>query len=286
MKKMAKKMEPFLYLFPSMLLLASFTYFPFVQNIIDSLFIVNASGVRKSFVGFENYLLLFKNEQFIQAVFNTIKYALITIPCSLGIGLLLAIIARKKTKTSIIYEALFSLPMAVSLSVMAMIFQLMLNPNLGIVNKILGLDINWLKERLTALPSLIAMEIWLNIGFNFLFMLTAIRSIPEEILESSIIDGVNKVQLVYKIIIPCISPTLLFLLVSSIAKTMITSGLTLILTHGGPNGTTETIVSFIYRTAIVNQNYNVGYAASVVGFFITFLFVMISFVYEKKGVNY
>ncbi len=286
MKKLMKKTEVLWYLLPSLALLVCFTYYPFVQNIIDSLFIVDSFGQRKAFVGFENYSILFQNKQFIQAIGNTIFYALITIPCSLGIGLFLALLARKKTKSSLIYEAMYSLPMAMSLSVMAIIFQLMLNPSLGIVNKFLGLDMNWLKNSQTALLSLIAIEIWLNIGFNFLFTLTAIRSIPEEILESARIDGVNKLQLVYKIIIPCISPTILFLLVSSIAKTMITSGLTLILTQGGPNGTTETIVSFIYKAAIINRNYNIGYAASVVGFGITFIFVMLSFIYEKRGVNY
>ena len=79
---------------------------------------------------------------------------------------------------------------------------------------------------------------------------------------------------------------MLFLIVSSIAKEMIASGLTLILTQGGPDGKTETIVSFIYKNSILNQNYNVGYAASVIGFILTFIFVLISFIYEKKGVHY
>lgn len=285
-RRVIKKIEPYLYLVPAFLVVLLFTYYPFFQNIINSLYIVNSSGVRKKFVGFENYLKLLSNPAFLQALKNTVIFASITIPFSLAIGLFLALLAREKSKTSPIYETLFSLPMAMSLSVMAVIFQLMLNPSMGIVNKFLGLEINWLKDSITAFPALIAMEIWLNIGFNFLFLLTAIRNIPEEIIESAKIDGANKMVRLFKIILPCISPTLLFLIISSIAKEMISSGLTLILTQGGPDGTTETIVSYIYKAAMLNQNYNIGYAASVIGFLVSFLFVLISFIYEKKGVHY
>lgn len=285
-KSIIQKIEPYLYLIPAFIFIVAFTYYPFITNVIDSFFNVNAFGERNYFVGLENYINIFHNRRFLQAIMNTIVYSLVTIPLSLSIGLLLALVARKKRKLSPIYEAMFSLPMAMSLSVMAMVFQLMLNPTLGIVNKVTGLDINWLKDASFALPSLIFMEIWLNIGFNFLFMLTAVRGIPDEVLESAEIDGATGFTALFKIILPCISPTILFLLVSSVAKTMITSGLTLILTQGGPDGSTETIVSFIYKSAILNQNYNIGYTASVIGFIITFIFVGLSFIYEKKGVHY
>ena len=285
-KKLFQKVEPYLYLLPALIVILTFTYYPFLQNVINSTYIVNAAGLRKNFVGLENYRKILTNPVFLQAIKNTIIFAACTIPFSLIVGLILALIAREKTKLSPVYEALFSLPMAMSLSVMAVIFQLMLNPTLGIVNKTLGLELNWLRESLTALPALIAMEVWLNIGFNFLFLLTAIRNIPEEILESAKMDGANRWVRLYHIILPCISPTMLFLIVSSIAKEMIASGLTLILTQGGPDGKTETIVSFIYKNSILNQNYNVGYAASVIGFILTFIFVLISFIYEKKGVHY
>ena len=246
-KRLFQKVEPYLYLLPALIVILTFTYYPFLQNVINSTYIVNAAGLRKNFVGLENYRKILTNPVFLQAIKNTIIFAL---------------------------------------SVMAVIFQLMLNPTLGIVNRTLGLEINWLRESLTALPALIAMEVWLNIGFNFLFLLTAIRNIPEEILESAKMDGANRWVRLYHIILPCISPTMLFLIVSSIAKEMIASGLTLILTQGGPDGKTETIVSFIYKNSILNQNYNVGYAASVIGFILTFIFVLISFIYEKKGVHY
>ncbi|CAM3301840.1 carbohydrate ABC transporter permease [Vagococcus fessus] len=285
-KKFFNKLEPWMYLIPSLVAIGLFTYYPFITNIFDSLFRVDSFGNRGDFVGIQNYQSILGNTKFLQAIGNTILFSVVTIPASLIVGLLLALVAREKRKTSPIYEAMYSLPMAMTLAAVAMIFQLMLNPTLGIVNKMFDLDINWLRNEVTSLPVLMFIETWLNTGFNFLFMLTAVRGIPEEILESAEIDGAVGFTKIYKIILPYISPTILFLLVSSIAKAMITSGLTLILTQGGPDGKTETIVSFIYKNAILNQNYNIGYAASVIGFIITFIFVGISFIYEKKGVHY
>lgn len=285
-KKIFKNVEPYLYLIPSAIIIILFTYYPFVKNIIQSFFIVDNMGVVKRFAALENYMSVLQNEKFLLAIKNTLLFVIVTVPISIVAGLALALLARKRRKASPVYEALYSLPMAMSLSVIAIIFQLMLNPTLGIVNKVLGTSNNWLKEGATALPSLMFIEIWLNIGFNFLFMLSAIRGISEEVIESSEIDGARGFTRLAKITLPLISPTILFLLCSSIAKTMITSGLTLVLTGGGPKGSTETIVSFIYKYAIENRNYNIGYAASVVGFGITFVLILISFIYEKKGVHY
>ncbi len=285
-KKLFQKVEPYLYLLPALIVILTFTYYPFLQNVINSTYIVNAAGLRKNFVGLENYRKILTNPVFLQAIKNTIIFAACTIPFSLIVGLILALIAREKTKLSPVYEALFSLPMAMSLSVMAVIFQLMLNPTLGIVNRTLGLEINWLRESLTALPALIAMEVWLNIGFNFLFLLTAIRNIPEEILESAKMDGANRWVRLYHIILPCISPTMLFLIVSSIAKEMIASGLTLILTQGGPGDSTNVLVHSIYREAFFYGRVETACTQALVLFVIMMIVTLLQFKFEKKGVHY
>jgi sn-glycerol 3-phosphate transport system permease protein len=240
----------------------------------------------RRFVGFENYLRLFGNRRFIQALGNTLVFTFVTVPLSIALGLFLALLARKKRRLSRIYEAIYALPMAMAMSVAAMIFQLALNPSIGVVNKLLGLSNNWLQDQATAFSCLIFIQIWLNLGFNFLFMLSAVRSISTEVLESADLDGVGNGRKLTGIIIPLVSPTILFLLVSSIAHAMIAGGLTLVLTQGGPNGSTETVVSFIYRQAILNQNYNDGYTATVVGYAISFILILLSFIYERKGVTY
>jgi sn-glycerol 3-phosphate transport system permease protein len=280
------RIEAYLYLIPSALILILFTYYPFLKNTIESFFLVDSFGRLRRFVGFENYFRLFVNRRFSQALGNTVIYTLVTVPVSIGAGLFLALLARKKRKLSRIYEAVYAIPMAMAMSVAAMIFQLALNPSIGIVNKTLGLTVNWLQDQRSAFSSLMFIQIWLNLGFNFLFMLSAVRGISSEILESADLDGAGNGRRIRSIIIPLVSPTILFLLASGIAHGMIAGGLTLVLTGGGPNGSTETVVSFIYRQAILNQNYNDGYTATVVGYLISFILIMGSFVYERKGVNY
>ena len=203
-----------------------------------------------------------------------------------SIALILAVLANKKTRTSGIYETMFSLTMAMSMSVAAMIFKIMYNPYIGIINKLLGSKINWLNDSSYAMVSLSFISVWMNIGFNFLFLLAAVRNVPGELLESSDIDGAGFVKKVIKVIIPLISPTVFFLICTSLAKNIIMSGLPIILTEGGPEGSTTTMIYYMYKQAFGNMNYNRAYAAAVITFIFTLICMIISFSFEKKGVHY
>lgn len=194
--------------------------------------------------------------------------------------------AAKKRPASPVYETLFSLPMAMSTSVAAMIFELMFSPTLGIVNSITGLNIKWLSDRNTAMWVLIVIQVWMNLGYNFLFILAAIRGMSKEVTESARLDGANAWQQAVSIVMPLISPTLFFLLCNSLAKMLMMSNLTLILTQGGPQGSTETMISYMYKQTTENANYNNAYASAVIAFLITMVATIITFIYEKKGVNY
>lgn len=181
--------------------------------------------------------------------------------------------------------------MAISVSVVAMIFQLAFNPSMGIVNKLFGTNVSWLTDPKTALAAIIFIQIWANVGYNFIFLLSGLRGMSEDVLESARIDGATGIHLLTRIIIPMVSPTLLFLLMKDIAYAMTTSSFTLILTYpvfhnGGPNGTTETIMSYVYGKGIVGTNYNAAFAATTVGFVLAAVMMALSLVLEKRKVNY
>ena len=207
-------------------------------------------------------------------------------PFTVGLSFILAMMAAKKRPASPVYETLFSLPMAMSTSVAAMIFELMFSPTLGIVNSITGLNIKWLSDRNTAMWVLIVIQVWMNLGYNFLFILAAIRGMSKEVTESARLDGANAWQQAVSIVMPLISPTLFFLLCNSLTKMLMMSNLTLILTQGGPQGSTETMISYMYKQTTENANYNNAYASAVIAFLITMVATIITFIYEKKGVNY
>lgn len=285
-KTLFQKVEPIMYLAPAFIFLGVFSYYPFFKTIIESFFLVNSMGEVRGFIGLENYINVLNNAKFIQSIGNTFAFVLFTVPFSVGIAFVLAMIASKKRKLSPIYETLFSLPMAMSSSVAAMIFELVFSPTLGIINALTKSNIQWLNDKSTALGVVIIIQVWMNLGYNFLFILGAIRGISVDILEATELDGVNTFQRGIKIIMPLVSPTLFFLMCNSLAKMLMTSNLSLILTSGGPNGSTETMISFMYKQLTENANYNNAYASAVIAFLITLVATVITFIYEKKGVNY
>lgn len=290
-RRIFTKAEPYLYLIPAFAFMLAFIYYPFIKNFTLSFFSVNKYREINGFVGIANYARVLGDGKFIQAIRNTIIYVITTVPISIVIGFGLAMLARKRTKTSTVYEAMYALTMSISASVVAMIFQLALNPTMGIVNKAFGLEISWLTDPKTALFSLIIIQIWANIGYNFIFLLSGLRGISEEVIESAALDGATGFRLTGNIIIPMLSPTLIFLLVKDIAYAMTASSFTLILIYpvfysGGPGGTTETIMSYVYGKGIEGTNYNAAFAATMVGFVLSAVMMALSLVLERKKVNY
>lgn len=285
-KKLKIKLEPYLYILPALILLGVFKYYPFIKSFVLSFFRITSKGHIREFVGLKNYVNILKDVGFRKVVKNSFQFAIVSVPFGMIIGLILSIIANKKRKASPIYELLFALTMAVSSSVAAMVFQLLYNPTIGILNHWLGVKINWLNDSGTALFALTVIWIWLNIGYNFIFMLSAIRGIPEELLESADIDGANFWQKIVKVITPMISPTLFYLFVTQIASSLMMSALTLILTNGGPQGSTGTMIQYMLDQSVNNQNYNAGYAAAMIVFVITGIAMRLAMSVEKKGVHY
>jgi len=285
-KKLFQKVEPLLYLLPALFFLVVFVYYPFIKNAWLSLNTVNQFRLVKSFAGLKNYWKVLGDEAFIQSIGNTFIYVLVTVPASMVIAYILALLARKKRKCSVLYEVLFAISMATSDAVIAMIFQLGYNSQLGIINKLSGLNIDWLHDSKYALLSLMIIQIWKNVGYNFLFMLSALRGLPEDVLEAAKLDGVTGFRLHVKIMIPLVSPMLFFLLVKDIAYGMTVSSYTLILTGGGPNNATQTIITYIYSKAIASTNYNYAFAATMIGFFISAILISLSMLLEKRKVHY
>lgn len=281
-----KKSEPFLYLLPAAFFIIVFTYYPFIKSFWQSFYLVDDFGLVGRFAGLENYKRLLSDPAFLRAILNTFVYALVTVPGSIAVGLVLALMARKRLRFAPVYESMYLVPMAMSLSVTAMIFQFVLNPTLGILNKTTGSSISWLSDERFAFVCILLVQIWMNIGFNFLFLLTALRGIPDDILESAELDGARGLRRLFRIILPLISPTVFFLVVTSLAKAMTSPGLVLILTQGGPNASTEVLVSYLYKAAIIDQNNNIGNAATMISFILCFVVILFSFLYEKKAVTY
>lgn len=281
-----RTLEPYLWLMPSLLLFGVFTFYPFVETITKSFFILDSRGSILEFVGFENYQRILTDESFLKAVRNTLLYVLMTVPVSKVLGFLLAIAANKRRKLSPFYETAFSLPMAIASSVIAMIFQLLYVPSLGLINTTLGLKIQWLNNPKIALLSIAVVQIWLSTGYAFLFMLSAVRSVSDDIIESAELEGAGIWQKIVNIYIPLTSPTMFYLVCSDIAFMMMSMGLINILTQGGPQNSTITVIYYVFRQFSGSGNYTMANPAAVIAFCMTFIATGVSFLWEKKGVHY
>lgn len=285
-QKRLKKAKPYLWLLPSFILFAVFTFYPFLKTIFRSFFIVNRFGQPSAFVGFENYQMILTDPDFLLAIKNTLLYTLLTVPISKVLGTILAFLANNRRKTSVFYETAFAMPMAMASSVIAMIFQLLYVVPLGILYGRFHIHIHWLTDGRYALLAVAIVQIWLSTGYAFVYMLSTVRSVPAELLESARMDGAGKLRQIFSIYIPLTSPTMFYLIVTDLAFSMMSMSIANVLTGGGPNQATMTIILYIYQQFSKNGNYTTANPASVIAFLITMGCTLLAFLWEKKGVHY
>lgn len=286
MTRMMQKSKPYLFLLPALFFIVMFTYYPFVETIINSFFKLNNKAQRVDFVGLKNYLQVFKAKNFNNSLYNSIRFTLMTVPFNISISLILALLAEKRRRFSRVYEVMFSLPMAISMSATCMIFKLLLNNSIGLLNYSLGLDIKWFFDKNTALWGIAIITVWQNIGYEFLYLSAALRNVPQDVLEAATVDGANWIHRTLRIVFPLITPTVFYLFCLDLIGGMMMSGPVMVLTNGGPRNSTETLVYHMYSKTVSGTNMGYGYAISIVIFLIVFLLMLLSFKAEKKGVYY
>ncbi|MGH4050777.1 MAG: carbohydrate ABC transporter permease [Clostridium sp.] len=283
---LSTKLEPYLFLLPSLLLFGLFVYYPFFKTLYMSLGLTNAHGKFQEFVGLQNYIEILSSQDFINSLIVTMKFVIFTTIPSLIIGLSLALLANNKVKGLNISKVMFAVPIAVSSASASIIWGIIFHPSIGMLNTILKTNIGWLVDPNWALLSVSFVTIWMNIGVNFIFILAGLKNIPKEILESSSIDGASYFKKIFNVIIPMISPTLFFMIFMDIMNAFQSFGQVNILTSGGPGNSTNVLVFSIYREAFFNGRFDTASAQSIILFIFMFIIAMLQFGYEKKGVHY
>lgn len=285
-KGILKKLEPYFYLIPCLIIFLAFTYFPFFKTIYLSLFNTNAQGEIGSFAGLTNYRELFNSPSFINSILVTFKFVILTTFPSILIGLITALLCNNKLKFKGIFNTMYAMPMAVSSASASIIWLLLFNPSIGLINYVLKKNIGWLTSPFWGLIAVSIVTIWMNSCINFIFITAGLQNIPKELKESASIDGANYFQCLKNVILPCLSPTLFFVLVINIINGFQTFGQINIMTLGGPGEATNVLVYSIYRDAFFNNKFGIASAESIVLFIIMLVITMIQFRYEKNKVFY
>lgn len=215
-----KSISGFLFSLPSGLLLLILYALPMICLLLLAFTDYEMGNVVIKWIGFANFNHILKDPVFSRSLWNTLIYVAMVVPISIVGGLLIAVLVHARTKTRSFYEVIYFLPVTSTLIAMATVWQFLLHPKLGPINsilKLLGLPAqNFLGDPTLMIATLAAIGIWQLIGFNMILFLTGLSSIPKEIYEAAAIDGVtNPVDRFFKVTLPMLGPTTLFVLVTS-----------------------------------------------------------------------
>lgn len=290
LKNFKTKIEPFLYLLPATSIFIAFTFYPLFKTIYISLFLTDTQGKVSKFIGLKNYFDLLTSPDFLNSLYVTLKFVLLTVPFSIVISLVLALFANVNIRGKDIFRIFYALPLSISSASAAVIWTLLFNPSIGIVNYLLGLfgisPIGWLTDVKWGIIAVSVVTIWLNIGMNFIFLLGGLQNIPKDLYESAQIDGANVLLQYIKITIPMLSPTLFFVTVVDVINAFQQFGVINIMTQGGPVDSTNVIVYSIYRDAFFNFRFGVASAESIILFVILLILTLLQFKVGERKVFY
>lgn len=276
------RFEPYFYFIPAGIILLLFTYWPFIRTIYRSLFLTDNRGVEKVFFGLKNYFELLTSPSFQASMVTTIKFVVLVLAVGIGLGFLTAILCSQNFPGLSFFSTVYAMPMAIASSGIAMVFNIMLNQQVGALNHILGLNIRWLTDPTMALFSVAAITGWLNSGINFLYFSAALANVDESLYESASVDGANGWQKFIHITLPSIKNITFFIVVTNIIAAFQSFGQIRILTKGGPGESTNVIVYDIFKNAFENFRYGLASAESVILFLIIALLTAILFLVQRK----
>lgn len=273
---------PYLYLLPSLLLFALFVFYPFVKTLITSLYTTDPAGRLVDFVGLSNYIGTFTSKDFAQVMSVTFEFAIKVVAGSIALGVLAAILAHEVTHLKGLFRTVYALPMAVSSACITVICVFILNPTMGILNYLLGTDIRWLKDVKTALNSVAVVTIWMHLGLNYIFTIAALQNVDASLYEAAAIDGAGLLRKHWHITLPCISPTLFFLLIVNVINSFQSYAQINLMTRDGPGKCTRVFIYQIYLEAFVNGRFGNACAQSVIMFLLLLILTLAQFRLEKK----
>lgn len=273
-----KKAQPLPVLFvcisvlPAVILTLMFTIWPTVQALYLSFTNATSLGLNNKFVALDNYIYMFHDKSFIQALKNTAKLMavvpVITIFCSLVLAFVLN---QCKLKEMVLYRTIFYFPNIVSLTVVGIIWSFVFHPNVGIVNKILGavglesLQRSWLGDSKTALWCIAFTLLWQAAGYYMVMHIAAMDGISPEIYESATLDGASAWRKLVSITMPLMKDIIGITFVLALSGTInLSFVLSQVMTGGGPNGASSVLLQYMYTQGFVNGNF--GYAMAITVF--------------------
>ena len=279
-----------LFVLPALIPLIVFWIYPICRSIWISFTDWDYMTPTYHFVFLKNYISLFKDSRFYEALLNTLVFTIGTLVPTIVIGLGLAVLLQKPFIGSGIVKFILFSPWITPTVAISIVWTWIYQPNDGLANMVLSLfgmpGLKWISSSQTAMLSVIIVTVWKSMGYAMIFYLSALEKIPDELYEASALDGAGKWRQFKAVTLPCISPTTFFLMIITMINSLQAYDQIQILTQGGPSGSTRTLLYMYYQLGF--EEYKMGQATSVavIMIIITVLLSLIQFWGSKKWVHY
>jgi sn-glycerol 3-phosphate transport system permease protein len=253
---------------PQLLLTFFFFLWPAGQALFYSLQRQDAFGIRTEFVGLENFSELFADPLYVETIWRTIIFCALVAFISMAVALLLAVFADREIRGRGVYRTLLIWPYAIAPAVAAVLWLLLVHPQIGLISgmlKAMGIAWDYKLNSAQAFTVVVLVSAWKQVSYNFIFFLAGLQSIPKSVMEAARMDGAKGWRQFRTIVFPLLAPTTFFLIVVNMVYAAFdTFGTIEALTRGGPGKATETLVVKVYRDGIVNLDLGSSSAQSVV----------------------
>ena len=281
---------PYLLVAPQLAITLVFFIWPASQALYQSLLIQDPFGLSTEFVWLDNFEHLVSDPLYIGAFWTTAKFSLLVTALSLGLALLLAVMADRVIKGATAYKTLLIWPYAVAPAIAGVLWLFMFNPSIGLISyylKLAGYHWNHVLEADQAMFLVVIAASWKQISYNFLFFLAGLQAIPRSLIEAAAIDGARPLRRFWTIVFPLLTPTTFFLVVINIVYAFFdTFGIIHAVTKGGPGKATEILVYKVYNDGFVGLDLGSSAAQSVILMIIVIGLTVVQFRYIERRVHY
>lgn len=275
-----------MFLAPSMIIFTLFVFIPLLASFVFSFLKTNLMFKNMTFVGFTNYINMFTDDRFWNAFGNTIYYTVCVVPAQVILALLVAVALRHQTKFNNFLKSVYFLPAICSMTVISIVWSFLLNKDISIISYYLskiGIHMpDLLNSPTLAMPTVIGVGLWKNLGFNMVILVAGLQGIPESYYEAADLDGASSRVKLTHITIPMLMPTLTFVTVNSVISSFQIFDQVYVMTNGGPLFRTETVVQYIYNNAIGKSDIGYASAVAVVMLILTLSVSLVLFKYMRQ----
>lgn len=266
---------------PTMIGLIVLNIYPIFNTIYQSFFKTGDFGKGNIFVGLQNYQKVFADGEVWRSLGNTFKYAILEVPLSVIIALVLAVLLNRKMKGRSFYRTVIFLPMVAAPAAVAMVWRWLYNADFGLLNNVLGTSIRWVSDPKVTIYSIAIIGIWSVVGYNMVLFLSGLQEIPRDYYEAAEIDGATGVKAFFNITLPLLSPTIYFVLVTRIISAMqVFDMIFLVIEKSNPAFESVQSLVYLFYNYTFEQKNN-GYGATIV--IVLLVVIMILTAIQKYG---